>query len=244
MIKNRGVGRKKIKKRVLSMLEQNSLNNIYHFFETNPGHLVLNALFSALCNPIELIRWNSVCGFGLIVPRLAEKNIEDARVVMRRFLWSLNDESGGIGWGAPESLAEIMCHSRQLRVEYLHMLLSYMRPDGEEILQDGNYLELPMLQRGLLWGMGRLSECHREELIEQDIVDDVASYLGSADLNVAGLAIWVLGMLRAKSTEEEIAAFTGSRDLISLFRAPSLDQVEIGQLAKEALLSMNSGASL
>ena len=226
------------------MLEQNSLNNIYHLFETNPEHLVLNALFSALCNPVELIRWNSVCSFGLIVPRLAEKNIEDARVVMRRFLWSLNDESGGIGWGAPESLAEIMCHSRQLRVEYLHMLLSYMRPDGEEILQDGNYLELPMLQRGLLWGMGRLSECHGEELIDQDIVDDVASYLGSADLNVAGLAIWTLGILRAKSTEGNIAAFTGSRDLISLFRAPSLGQVEIGQLAKEALQSMNSGVLL
>lgn len=222
------------------MLEQNSFNNIYHYFETNPEHLVLNALFSALCNPIDLIRWNSVCSLGVIVPRLAEKKIEDARMVMRQFLWNLNDESGGIGWGAPESLAEIMCHSRQLRVEYLHMLLSYMRPDGEEILQDGNYLELPMLQRGLLWGMGRLAECHRQELIELDIADDVASYLDSGDLHVAGLAIWTLGMLKAKSTEENIATFRDNRNLISLFRRPSLEQVEIGQLAKEALQSMNS----
>ena len=228
----------------MAMLEQNSLNEIYHFFERNPEHLVLNSLFSALCNPSESTRWSSVCSFGIIVPRLAEKKMEDARVVMRRFLWSLNDESGGIGWGAPESLAEIMCYSSSLRVEYLHMLLSYMRPDGEEILQDGNYLELPMLQRGLLWGVGRLSECHQNELVERDIVDDVAAYLGSSDLNVVGLAIWTLGLLKAKSAEREIASFAGSNDVIPLYRAPSLKQVEIGQLAQEALLLMNSGALL
>ena len=98
--------------------------------------------------------------FGWLVPAIAEKELEAARIVMRRFLWSLNDESGGIGWGAPEAMAEIMCHSPVLRHEYLHMLISYMREDGENLFEDGNYLELPMLQRGLLWGIGRLCQEH------------------------------------------------------------------------------------
>jgi len=43
-----------------------------------------------------------------------------------------------------------------LAEEYLHMLVSYMREDGPKAFQDGNFIELPMLQRGLLWGIGRL----------------------------------------------------------------------------------------
>jgi len=240
MIKRKNFSRRKIKNHVLTLLEQNNLDELILFFETNPGHLVLNALFSALCSPIESVRWRSVSSFGRIVPLLAERDMEHARVVMRRFLWSLNDESGGIGWGAPESLAEIMCYCEQLRLEYLHMLLSYMGRDGEEIFQDGNYLELPMLQRGLLWGVGKLSECHLYEVLEQHIVADVAAYLASADVKVAGLAIWVLGLLKAKSIEEEVAAFIGGNDLIPIYRDNLMEKVAIGRLAEEALQSMNS----
>jgi len=225
----------------LNILEKNKLDEICPFFENNSEHLVLNSLFSALCSPIELVRWRSVCAFGLIVPLLAERKIEDARVVMRRFLWTLNDESGGIGWGAPESLAEIMCHCSQLRHEYLHMLISYMCKDGEEIFQDGNYLELPMLQRGLLWGVGRLSQCHRDEMVEQNIVENVAAYLSSQDLNVAGLAIWTLGLLNAQSTQIKIAAFVGRIDPVFIYRENSLEEVKIGHLAEEVLLSMSPG---
>ncbi len=241
MIKDSTMGRIQIKRQVLAILEQNRLDDIYNFFETNPEHLLLNALFSALCNPIESVRWSSISCFGRIIPLLAERRTEDARVVMRRFLWSLNDESGGIGWGAPESMAEIMCHSRPLRLEYLHMLLSYMCRDGEEIFQDGNYLELPMLQRGLLWGVGRLTQCHRGEMVKQDnIVENVAAYLSSPDLNVVGLAIWILGLLNAKSTEAKVTAFAGSSDLILIYRDNLLREVTIGHLADEAIRAMNS----
>lgn len=223
------------------MLKTSCIEESEYFFETKSEHLVLNCLFSALCHPAELVRWRSVSSFGLIVPRLAERNIEDARIVMRRFLWSLNDESGGIGWGAPESLAEIMCHCTLLRSEYLHMLLSYMRRDGEEIFQDGNFLELPMLQRGLLWGVGRLAECHRVELAGKNIVEDLAAYLASPDLKVAGMAIWVLGLLKAKSTKERVASFAGRDEYISFYRNNSIEQLTIGEIAEKALFSMNCG---
>ncbi len=238
MIKSREVRRNRIKKHVLAMLEKNSLDEIYHFFEANPEHFVLNSLFGALCSPVESVRWSSVNSFGLVVPSMAARKIEGARVVMRRFLWSLNDESGGIGWGAPESLAEIMCHCDQLRHEYLHILISYMCEDGEEHFQNGNYLELPMLQRGLLWGVGRLSQCHRDEMIEQNIVENVSAYLSSLDLNVVGMAIWTLGLLNAQSDYEKIEAFLDKNNLVPIYRNSFLDKVEISSLAEEALLAM------
>ncbi len=239
MMKENRLTRRRIKLELLLLLEKRKTSEISNFLERYPDHLVLNTLFSALCNPLDRVRWNAVICFGTIVPRLAEERIEEARVIMRRFLWSLNDESGGIGWGAPESLAEVMCHCGQLRREYLHMLISYMCEDGEEFFQDGNYLELPMLQRGLLWGIGRLGQCHRDEMIEQNIVENVAAYLSSTDSTVSGLAIWALGLLQAKSTAQRIAPFLDENKMIQIHRDNFLQDVELGFLAEEALQAMS-----
>jgi len=239
MMKENRLARRRIKLELLPLLEKRQTSEISNFLKHYPDHLVLNTLFSALCNPLDRVRWNAVMCFGTIVPRLAEERIEEARVIMRRFLWSLNDESGGIGWGAPESLAEIMCHCGQLRREYLHMLISYMCEDGEEFFQDGNYLELPMLQRGLLWGIGRLCQCHRDEMIEQNIVEKVAAYLSSTDSAVSGLAIWSLGLLQAKSTGQRIAPFLDKVKVIQIYKDNFLQDVELGFLAEEALQALS-----
>lgn len=232
------MNRRSIKRYVLKQLEKNNLDEIFHSLEQYPEHLVLSPLFSALYSSHEQVRWNAVCCFGTIVTRLAEENIEDARTIMRRFLWSLNDESGGIGWGAPESMAEIMCHCRQLRLEYLHMLISYMREDGDELFQDGNYLELPMLQRGLLWGVGRLCQYHRAEMSEQNIVADLVAYLSSPDETVLAQAIWCLGLLKAKSARDLVSTFTDRKELIRIYRNNLIEDTELGDLAMEALQLM------
>jgi len=239
MMKENRLARRRIKLELLPLLEKRQTSELSNLLQRYPDHLVMNTLFSALCNPLAQVRWNAVMCFGTIVPRLAEERIEEARVIMRRFLWSLNDESGGIGWGAPESLAEIMCHCGQLRREYLHMLISYMREDGEEFFQDGNYLELPMLQRGLLWGIGRLCQHHRDEMTEQNIVENVAAYLSSTDSTVSGLALWSLGLLQAKSTAQRIAPFLAKDKVIQIYRDNFLQDVELGFLAEEALQAMS-----
>lgn len=239
MMKENRLARRRIKLELLPLLEKRQTSEIFHLLQRYPDHLVMNTLFSALCNPLDQVRWNAVICFGTIVPRLAEERIEDARVIMRRFLWTLNDESGGIGWGAPESLAEIMCHCGQLRREYLHMLISYMCEDGEEFFQDGNYLELPMLQRGLLWGIGRLCQHHRDEMTEQNIVENVAAYLSSTDSTVSGLALWSLGLLQAKSTAQRIAPFLDKDKVIQIYRDNFLQDVKLGLLAEEALQAMS-----
>ncbi|MBW1637248.1 MAG: hypothetical protein JRJ68_13380 [Deltaproteobacteria bacterium] len=136
-----------------------------------------------------------------------------------------------------------MCHSEGLRREYLHMLISYMTEDGDERFQDGNYLELPMLQRGLLWGIGRLCQSHGDEMASCRIIDRIASYLSSQDMTVAGLAIWCLGLLRAKTAAPGVEFFKGCREITQIYRDNLLQDVEIGFLAEEALLAMNSQAA-
>ena len=159
---------------------------------------------------------------------------------MRRFLWSLNDESGGIGWGAPEAMAEIMFHCTLLRREYLHMLISYMREDGEEKFQEGNYLELPLLQRGLLWGIGRLCQGHRSEMVARQITGDLIAYLSSPDHQVVGLAIWCLGILGENLAASKISTFLNHPGEVRLFLDNTLKTVTVAKLAEEGLRGMNA----
>ena len=166
---------------------------------------------------------------------MAEKDMEAARVVMRRFLWSLNDESGGIGWGSPEAMAEIMCHNPALRREYLHMLISYMREDGEELFADGNYLELPLLQRGLLWGVGRLCREHRSEMLEHGVVEDIRAYLSSPDMHVAGLALWCLDLLGVTVKAREVQQILECKDTIELFLDHEIRQIAPAELVRRVL---------
>ncbi|HID31456.1 MAG TPA: HEAT repeat domain-containing protein, partial [Desulfobacterales bacterium] len=116
---------------------------------------------------------------GAVVANLAEKDMESARVVMRRLMWSLNDESGGIGWGAPEAMGEIIASHEGLAKEYVSVLISYVR-------EDGNFLEYEALQRGAIWGVGRVAQA-RPELV-QNAVPHLVLFLESPDAAVRGLA--------------------------------------------------------
>jgi HEAT repeat protein len=186
---------RRIKQEVLALLALTDLDRISTEMRQYAEKDLVNPLFSALSRSEELVRWHAISIFGHVVPRLADQDMEAARIVMRRFLWSLNDESGGIGWGAPEAMAEIMLHHHRLAEEYLHMLLSYLHPDGPLEHQDGNFLELPALQCGLLWGIGRLASRLAPKLISLGVVADLLPYLQSEDGGVRGLSVWSLGIL-------------------------------------------------
>jgi hypothetical protein len=90
----------------------------------------------------EKVKCAAVKAMGAVVAKLADHNMEAARIIVRRLMWNLNDESGGIGWGSPEAMGEILARHRGLAGEYAHILISYIR-------EDGNYLENQVLQEGV-----------------------------------------------------------------------------------------------
>lgn len=229
------MSRRQLKKDVLAILQKLDLHEIYRDLDCYQPQKLLYPLFIALCHREEHVRWHAISCFGRVVPTIAAQDTEAARVVMRRFLWSLNDESGGIGWGSPEAMAEIMCKSSLLRKEYLHMLISYMRDDGEELYQDGNFLELPLLQRGLLWGVGRLCQDHREEMIARRLESDVAAYLESPDRYVVGLATWCLALLGSEKGWNIIKASKNSELRLTVFLKESIQNLKVDELIQQTV---------
>jgi len=103
--------------------------------------------FSHFYHKDELIKFRSIAAMGQLGLRVGQKNMEKARIILRRIMWNLNDESGGIGWGSPEAMGEILYQSPELALEFKSILFSYLDPEG-------NYIEHEALQRGVLWGIG------------------------------------------------------------------------------------------
>lgn len=223
------------KRRISKLLGSSDLEAVIQELRQLPPSRVINPLIGALCSNDETVRWHAVTALGPIVADLADRDMEGARVVMRRFMWSLNDESGGIGWGAPEAMGEIMaCHDGLAR-EYGHILVAYMR-------EDGFFLELEMLQRGLMWGLGRLALVRPSLLRAKNAVPYLLPYLASVDAGVRGLAARTLGLLRAKEAIPDLEQLLADPDHVRHYIKRTFVDETVGGLAEKALASIKKEA--
>ena len=161
-----------------------------------------------------------------MVASLAECDLESARIIMRRLMWNLNDESGGIGWGSPEAMGEIMARSPRLAEEYSTILVSYIRPDG-------NFLEHEILQRGVLWGLGRLAYA-RPELVSYAAAF-LPSFLVSQDPALRGLALWAAGAMPLEKNIHFIKPLAEDRNRFKLFLDGEIIERSIGKMVAEVL---------
>jgi hypothetical protein len=217
-----------LKEQNLAVIRQ----ELFQFPETG----LLNVLFSCLCHADERVRWHAVSGFGQVVPKIAERDLETARTVMRRCLWMLNDESGGIGWGVPEAMGEVMYHHQTLAEEYIHMLVSYTIDDGPEQFQDGNFLELELLQQGLLWGLCRIGSRYRELLLEKNVCDNLSIYFDSPDSQVRGHVCRLAGSLRlAARFHGQLSAALADQTPFRYYDQGAFQDSEVATEARRAL---------
>jgi hypothetical protein len=183
------------KRHVIDLLKADDFAGVLETFRSYPARRVINPLFSCLCSTEPQIKWRAITALGAVVANLAQDDMESARVVMRRMIWNLNDESGGIGWGVPETMGEVMARHEGLAREYVNILVSYIR-------EDGNFLEHEPLQQGVLWGLGRLAQTSPELL--QNAVPHLHPFLSSEDAALRGLAAWILGLLGGRQRESEL----------------------------------------
>ncbi len=178
-----------MKRKVLELLKSVNFEQALRELCRLPARRVVNPLFSFLYNRDEGIKWRAVTAMGAVVSKLAVHDLESGRVIIRRLMWNLNDESGGIGWGSPEALGEILANSETLAEEYSRMLISYARTDG-------NYQEHKLMQRGVLWGIERLSQV-RPELVK-DVEPYIKPYLKSQDACLRELAAGIIEHLQSQ----------------------------------------------
>lgn len=222
-MKDRG---RSLKKKLFDLLSQGDFDKALVEIGRLPPRQIINPLLSLIQSGNEKVKWGAVKAAGSVVSHLADSDLEATRVIMRRLMWNLNDESGGIGWGSPEVMGEILAAHSGLAQEYAHILLSYAR-------EDGNYLEHEGLQRGLLWGIGRLSE-KRPELV-RGASELLLPYLKSRDEVIRGQAARIMGLLQVKEALPVLRELTWDDSALVTMLGNELTTVRVKDLAEEAL---------
>ncbi len=114
-----------------------------------------------------------------------------------------------------------------------------MREDGPQPFQDGNYLELPQLQVGLLWGLCQLLQHRKQSMLAKGILVDIPPYLYSINPEVRGMAAWCLDNLGVKVAEERLSELILDDNIMTLYSEGVFSKRSVGYLAGKALESMN-----
>lgn len=191
-----------------------------------PGRRLVNPLFALFCDADERVRWRAVSAMGRVVARLAAENAESARVVVRRCMWNLNEESGGIGWGCAEAMGEALALSPALAREYGGILLGYLDPEG-------NYIDHPPLQEGVLWGAGRLLQGH--PAMGAGRAHHLRPFLAAPAAALRGLAARAAGACKADELMPALEALAGDAAVFTLYEESVLARVTVGAMARRAL---------
>ena len=229
-MKTAKISGRQLKKKIRRILENEDFDQGLDEICQLPPRQVVNPLISFLCSLDEMIKWRAITAIGKVISDLAGTDLESARVVMRRFIWSLNDESGGIGWGCPESMAEVMAQNEILAKEYGCILISYIQPEG-------NFIEHEVLQRGVLWGVGRLA--HTRPQHTQNATRFLPPYMESEDPILRGLAVWAVSPRVPAEIIPRLKQLAKDSSELVIYQNGKLDRLTVGQLARSALVAVD-----
>ena len=201
----------------------------------HPTSKLISPLFSALFSLREEEHWHAVTCMGDVVYDLAVQNMESARIVLRRLMWSLNDESGGIGWGAPEAMGEITAKHKDLALEYGSILISFVLPShGPD-----NYLEYAPLRQGAYWGVARLAQSRPHLVLPYQ--EDLERALDREHDPKTQLLI-CLGLAHCASpplaSEAKLRTLAAQSQLVRIYWEESFQDLDLATWAHKLLLNV------
>jgi len=172
-------------------------------------------------NKDDLLCWRAIEAMGVAALAVASGNQQIVRNVVQRILWSAREESGGMGWSAPELLAEIAIAAPRYFPDIPPIIISLHSEDEEKVFL-----------KGVLRAAGRMGEAGITGISGSD--DVIRKSLEHEDPAVRGLAVWAAS--RAGVDEQEtIGAMTGDDGELRLYEDGELVLTTVGALARQAL---------
>ncbi|MFA4836943.1 MAG: DVU0298 family protein [Dehalococcoidia bacterium] len=145
---------------------------------------------------------------------------EQVKEYVRSLLWSLNDESGGIGWNAPQAIAEIILAIPELEEPYGSMMIS------------SSLSEPPLVKSGL-WAIGRLGK--RAEKVIEMFQDMIFGVFNNSDTQTIGLAAWAVGEVGFAPALPFLEALVDRKEPVQIYIDGSFCKEPLGFWASEAL---------
>lgn len=184
----------------------------------------LALLLSLTYDRDPLICWRAIEATGVSTQRLANDDPDRVRDHLRRIYWLLSEESGGICWRGPETMAEIVSRTPNPYRDYVPIVVSLLLEMADE--------DLEHFRAGILWAIGRLASVVGSEL--DAVLPTIEDCLEHPDSQVRGMAVWCLGQC---GHGERIA---GREDLledatpVTVYDEGQLVRLTVGNLAQRS----------
>ncbi len=136
--------KRNLKRVVRTSLESNDLDVIVALAKENKR--VLSLLVRSSYEKDTLISWRAIKAVGLVARALVKTDHDFLRETCRKLLWSLSDESGAIGWSAPELLGEIVSTDPEKFSDIIPLIAQVYD------------LEEDVFRPGVVYALGRIAE--------------------------------------------------------------------------------------
>jgi len=204
----------KLKKIIRNLLESKSFEDIKALFLRDKG--VVRVLISMSYDKEDVVTWRAIEAVGAIASAIADDQIDIIRDTVRRLIWSMTDECGGIGWSAPEILGEIIRNKPDAFSEIIPIVWSF-RDEG-------------LFKASALWAMVRIAEI-RPDLVNF-IVKDLPEMLRDNDPNVRGYAVWVSGKLNYSPTLKDMQELMRDESIVKYYEDGEFSQKKVCDLAQ------------
>ncbi|MDP8228874.1 MAG: hypothetical protein P9M15_05420 [Candidatus Electryoneaceae bacterium] len=183
--------RRNLKRIIVECLKTSDWNQAFRRIQRLPLRTTINVLLAHITHPNNRIKSRAATAIGILTAQLADQDMESARIIVRRLIWNLTEESGNCIWGAPETIGEILANHPQLAQEYCNILISFIIPDG-------NYLEYEPQQLSAVIGIRRLAQDYPD--LMRDAIPYLTALLNSDDKNIKNAAEEALLLIKTGIT--------------------------------------------
>jgi hypothetical protein len=210
---------KSVKQRVRVLLDKKDCKGLIELCEKYRHFW--NELRFRLYDIDERLRWPAIECAAKFIQRLWKKGQkEKVREYVRNLFWSINDESGGIGWSAPQTIAEIIINIPELLEPYGSMMIAHT-------------LEEPPLIKGGLWGIGRLGKQIAESV--EFFREKILAAFENNDPEILCLAAWAMGEVGFRQALPFLKKLSEGKERVRIYICGDFHEKSLGEWASEAI---------
>jgi hypothetical protein len=210
--------REEIKDALLAM----DFEGVVHRAEGNKK--AFSVLISLTYDKEDLLCWRAIEAMGKAAGAVAKGNPGAVRNIVQRLLWSVREESGGIGWSAPEMLGEIVRNSPEAFADIPPLIFSFHEEE--------------MFLTGVLWAMGRIADAGISPVA--GVAELAAGHLAHKDPLVRSLALLVLSRIPVPRVQDKIKGMTADGARLRVYEDSELKETTVGEIAGRTLKKLHA----
>lgn len=172
----------------------------------------------------EVLRWSAIETAAKLMKHWWDSGKEEkVRIYIRTLFWSLNDESGGIGWSSPQTIAEIIANNPVLIDPYGSMMIAHC-------------IDEPPLIKGCFWGIGRLGRLIGETV--KVFKNGILEVFSTGDFEVLGTAAWAIGEAGFTLAVPFLEKLIFRGEQVTIYLEGTFYEKPLGKWAEEALMKI------